>query len=773
MTRRRRFLLIGTVAALFAALVILLVTTRIERRRTTLREIPGEGGVAGAIPPVDEWTAAFRSLDAQSLLALLDRIAAEHADLYDRWSLRYLHARAAMDAGDESQARDLLAPFTERENPFRIPAMHHLAAIAEPQQASRVRQELIFEIEDSTYREEAIEDEVEYLASLPAVEPLEEFAARTASSASSGLRRELASRILEKKLATSPDDSTIRRAILLLEGGVSDDAANRVALSLDQHAGGRLDEPALALVGEALQTHRHFDRAVEVLGEALRRRDDDELRFLLGRSHFGAERFAEAQTVYERGAARAQSAERKALFFWHAARSAQIRGDDSAAERLMTAAIAVKGTFPATTAAITQRIRTRVRQNRMREATSDFVLLRRIAGARRATFEGALALAVGRLARGDERGALEVLSSVPRAATTETDRVELTYWKARAQERPEPEAAVRGYLAVITAADGEPYARFAQQRLALPGLASAVARAASVREQGAEHEMRKGALDLARRIQTDRLHLTAPDRPRQLQRLREIYERIPGYRAVLELEPEDLPRFPLRNPEPLELLLAMGLDDDAMQRARGRWGLRPERAALTRSLVLQRGGASRDSIHAIEVLMRSVPDGFVFDLLPATVRSLLYPRYFRAAIESGAERHGADPALVLAIMREESRFNPRAKSAAAARGLLQFIITTARDVGRSIGLVDLTAEDLYDPRIVIELGSKYVGELLERFEGNRYRAVAAYNAGPRQTELWSRLQPGPGDDYFLAAVNFDETKGYVRKVMRSYGRYAD
>jgi len=128
---------------------------------------------------------------------------------------------------------------------------------------------------------------------------------------------------------------------------------------------------------------------------------------------------------------------------------------------------------------------------------------------------------------------------------------------------------------------------------------------------------------------------------------------------------------------------------------------------------------------------------------------------------------------VLAIMREESRFNPRAKSEAAARGLLQFIITTARDIGREAGLVDVTPDDLYDPRIIIRLGAKYIGTLLARFENDRYAASAAYNAGPNQVALWQRTALGAGDDFLVTAINFDETKDYVRKVMSSYAQYEE
>src|SRR5437762_8029904 len=127
--------------------------------------------------------------------------------------------------------------------------------------------------------------------------------------------------------------------------------------------------------------------------------------------------------------------------------------------------------------------------------------------------------------------------------------------------------------------------------------------------------------------------------------------------------------------------------------------------------------------------MNSVPRDYVPDLLPLLVRQLLYPRYFYDYIVDDAKHFGADPTLVLSIMREESRFNPRAKSAAAARGLLQFIITTARDVGKAIGLVQVSPEDLYDPKLVIQLGAKYIGDLLSQFERDGYKVAAAYNAG--------------------------------------------
>jgi soluble lytic murein transglycosylase len=316
------------------------------------------------------------------------------------------------------------------------------------------------------------------------------------------------------------------------------------------------------------------------------------------------------------------------------------------------------------------------------------------------------------------------MGAVPPAIITPAEREAFTYWRARALETRDSAAATAAYREI---ARGEtPFAAFARRRLA---------------------------------------------EPLPLDALRRDYESRPPYRAVLHLAPEPFPRFPPGQTDRTSLLLAMGLYDEAAGDVPKRWPLHPQTAALTQSLALQRGNAARESIYAAEVLMKSVPRDFVPELLPPLLRQLLYPRYFYGFIASDAEKFGADPNLVLAIMREESRFNPRAKSEAAARGLLQFIITTAREIGRDAGLVDLEPDDLYDPRIVIRLGAKYIAELSDKFGGNRYKIAAAYNAGPNQTALWARLAPTTGDDAFVTAVSFDETEGYVRKVSRSYEQY--
>jgi tetratricopeptide (TPR) repeat protein len=785
--RKRRLFFTVLAAALILALAVfgtLLFRERVQRRRV-FRPAAGEAKTAPpvrGVPPVEQWTPAFASLEPAALAELLSQIEAQHPDLYRKYSLAYLHARALADADDGDAAAQKLAPFLEQGHPFRKLALYHRAAIAEGAEASRYRTALIVEYPDSIYRDEAIDDELEYLASLGDPQPLIDFVAKVAPTASTERRREMSARIVEALIAEEQLDAAFTRGMALLQGGIIDDAADRVTRALDRpELLARLDAAQLTLFGETFQQHRHFDRAVVLLQMAISKTPKtvaasriDELQFALGRSHFGAERYGEAQFVYLRAANTTNDPRMRATFFWHAARAEQLRNEDEIAEMLMTQAIAVKGNFPSTLAALTQRLRTRVNQRRFNEALADYTLIKRIAAKDRAFVEASLAFAVGNLAMGRAAYAQGILAAVPRNLLDGYDRAEFAYWSARALEKPDPPASFRAYLDVLRSDVPSHFAYFARTRLDSPAMAANLARELAVREAQVPNLIAAKKFDLAKDVQTDRILLSSRDREKQMQILTAIYRQLPNYRAVLELAPKPLPHFPdVDVNDPDSLLMAMGLHDEAVPAIEKRFPLTPAREALTRSYALHLGAASKPSIYAIEVMMKRVPRDYHPDLLPLVVRQLLYPRYFYGFITADAKSYDTDATLLLSIMREESRFNPRAKSQAAARGLLQFIITTARDIGRDAGLVDVDPEDLYDPRVIIRLGAKYVSELGEEFGGNRYRIAAAYNAGPKQVALWMRMQPAEGDDYFLTAVNFDETKHYIRKVMNSYERYTE
>jgi len=795
LTRNRRLLVAAaTLVLLLVVAGTLLVRERVQRRRV-FRPAASEVTTAPpsrGIPPVEQWTQTFTSLDPEQLVELLAQIETKHPDLYRKYSLAYLHARALVDEDEKSEAAAKLAPFLAKGHPFRDLALYHRASVASGPEASRFRTTLVVEHPQSIYRDEAIDEELEHLASLGDPKTLIDFADKVAPSASTERRREMSARIVEALVEEEQLDAAFARGMALLRGGTTDDASDRVTRALDlPEIHRRLNAEQLALFGETFQTHRQYDRAVVLLQMALAKQPSprpsgekvaegrmrgkrDDLQYALGRSHFGAERFAEAQAVYLRGAQTTTDPRMKATFLWHAARAAQLRGDDKTGEQLMTSAIGVKGNFPSTLAALTQRVRTRIKQRRVNEAVADHMFIKRVAANDRAFVDASLALAVGALGLGRNAYAQGVLASVPRNRLDAYDRAEFSYWSARALEASDPPASFRAYLAVLRAEVPTHFAYFARARLDSAAMAPKLARELAVREAQAANLIAAKKFELAKDVQTDRVLLSSRDREKQLRILTSIYRELPTYKAVLELAPASLPRFPdVDTNDANALLMAMGLHDEAVPAIEKRFGLAPAREALSRSYALNLGGASRESIYAIEVMMKRVPDDFHPELLPTVVRQLLYPRYFYDAIAADAERYDADASLVLSIMREESRFNPRAKSQAAARGLLQFIITTARDIGRDVGLVDLDPEDLYDPRIIIRLGAKYISELSEQFSGNRYRVAAAYNAGPKQVALWSRMQPAAGDDYFLTAVNFDETKHYVRKVMNSYERYSE
>jgi soluble lytic murein transglycosylase len=780
--------LIGVaVVVLLAAVVAIIALRQRAPRHRVFRAAPAETRPkppSAELRPPNEWSEQFRELEGSGrwseLDDVLEGIAKTHPNEYAQWSLAYLHARALIENNDPAEAAAKLTPFLAAGNPFRDLALDHQAEIDDAggnhSDASRNRQTLIFDAPSSLYRDQAIDDESEHLSLSANPKALIDFATKLFPTASTSRRRDLSARIVESTLRAGDANGALARGIPLLQGGTLDDASDRASRALDQPAlVARMNGPQLLLMGESMQNHRHFDRAVALLSAALRampqRRED--LTFAIGRSYFGNEQFGQAQQTYLRGAASTAVPKWKSTFLWHASRAAQLLGDDHSAEQLMTQVIALPGHFDATGPAVTQRIRTRLKQRRFAEAAADLAFVRKNWPRDHTLVEASLAYALGMLGAGNNGAAVVTLNSIPRNLLDKFEPYEVDYWRARALESSNPPAAFDAYLNVLRAAQPTHFAYFARQRLDAPSMQPKLQRELATRDAAVARLVAAGNWVVAKQVATDRILLSSSNHVAELKRLAGIYQHLPEYANILNSQPEAFPTFPLANADRASLLMAMGLYDEAADNIPHRYPLRPLKSALTQSLALNRGNASKESIFAIEVLMSSVPRDYVPELLPLTVRQLLYPRYFYDYISEDAKSFGTDPTLVLAIMREESRFNPRAKSEAAARGLLQFIITTARQIGRDVGLLDVAPEDLYDPRVIIRLGAKYISTLSKDFANDHYNVAASYNAGPKQTALWSRLAPAPGDDYFLSAINFDETKQYVRKVMNSYKRYVE
>jgi soluble lytic murein transglycosylase len=206
---------------------------------------------------------------------------------------------------------------------------------------------------------------------------------------------------------------------------------------------------------------------------------------------------------------------------------------------------------------------------------------------------------------------------------------------------------------------------------------------------------------------------------------------------------------------------------DAARARREPVGDEQEDVYLVTALLLDRG-RSWSAAHAIP---RYSLTGFRTDYpggRQATLWRLAYPRAFPELIAPNCKSNKVPEALQLAIMREESSFNPRIESVANALGLTQMLVkTAARFSVRSV-----SRETLLDPAKNVELGSKYLGFLLERYGGMAPLAIASYNGGEGAVDRWLRERGELELDEFLETIPYDETRNYTKRVLSSYLSYS-
>lgn len=148
-----------------------------------------------------------------------------------------------------------------------------------------------------------------------------------------------------------------------------------------------------------------------------------------------------------------------------------------------------------------------------------------------------------------------------------------------------------------------------------------------------------------------------------------------------------------------------------------------------------------------------------------------YPAPYRDALVRAAKKRKIDPRFLLAVMRQESVFRPQAKSPAGARGLLQLTIDAAQKYAAAAGLPALRESQLYQPETSIVLGAEYVEELSSMFPQQLEAVAASYNGGEDNVARWVTRAKQKDPGVFTAEIGFEETKGYVQKVMANYRVY--
>jgi len=150
---------------------------------------------------------------------------------------------------------------------------------------------------------------------------------------------------------------------------------------------------------------------------------------------------------------------------------------------------------------------------------------------------------------------------------------------------------------------------------------------------------------------------------------------------------------------------------------------------------------------------------------------LAYPAPFQQIVLREAKRTGQNSALIYAIMREESAFDPDAESLADAYGLMQLIVPTAKSIARPLGLPSDRAS-LKRPSVNIALGTGELARLANAFPENALLAIPAYNAGPGNPKRWLRERPNADFDLWVELIPYVETRRYVKRVLSSRAAYA-
>ena len=149
---------------------------------------------------------------------------------------------------------------------------------------------------------------------------------------------------------------------------------------------------------------------------------------------------------------------------------------------------------------------------------------------------------------------------------------------------------------------------------------------------------------------------------------------------------------------------------------------------------------------------------------------LVYPLHYFKQVENSAGHFKNDTALIMAIIKEESHFNPYAQSGVGAIGLMQLMPETAHEVGERSGY-QFNTTDLFNPEFNVKLGNIYYSQLRSALDNKDISAVASYNGGIGSVQRWKENLEYTDTDEFVEQIPYDETKNYVYKVMKSYWNY--
>ena len=373
-----------------------------------------------------------------------------------------------------------------------------------------------------------------------------------------------------------------------------------------------------------------------------------------------------------------------------------------------------------------------------------------------------------------------------------TTPAEVAFLRAYALEQSgRTEEAIAAYLAIpdgrneyygaratqrlLALGNGDKSRAFVQMRL------NALVNDAKTASAAGQWEQARVAAQSALRLTDDpakRADLLAK-RAELLKQLGSIYASLSAYRLatfnqIPLQQPSTAPTS--NNHESLAAaLLSLGLYDEALPellatRTANKSTTPTDEDYTIARLALQAGLPNR-AVRFAEQAWKGIPADYVIDLAPRDLIELLYPVPFRESLLKHAPSRSVDPRFVLSIARQESRFQPEAKSVAAARGLMQFIPATANDTAAELKLNKFEQDDLYNADTAILFGSQYLSNLFKQFPDQPQAVAGAYNGGADNLARWIARSRSNDADRYVAEIGFSQTKDYVYKVLTNFWTY--
>ncbi len=722
-------------------------------------------------------------------------------DAFARNNYDYLLARLLERRGANAEAGAFFLRVVNRHSPLAGYALWHMAQIARARGDSGEEQRLL---------QRFVSQHADHLMRDRAIQRLSESYLRTGQyqnaistlRLSAGPRRDVAVMMGEAQARLGEPAAARQSFESALVNGSMDDTSLRACFGLD-----RMDESAMAVISEsdrlrrarAYQFNRYFADArshwLTLLREYPQTARRAEALFQIGRGYFLENNFTEAAKWYDRVHDEFPKSEEGELGFYYAGHCYQYL---DAADRAISRYEAFLKEYPRSEYfgyAHLNAIDTLRSAGRSGEALKWAARAQANGNEPFTVVTGLFQEAKILLTQGDYAATLTRFTALKsrnlnvRGLVATTNPPEVAFMRAYCLEKlGRFDEAINEYLTLPELREGAAgyYGLRSSERLRmLDKIPQAKSLVAAKREEflsKARAAHAQGNAGAARPAANQALRLAADEATRgeMLNILRAAYSKLPGYQVPnIQAPPAGriaqvgagatMPSGTDHQTIANELFFLGLQDEGAAELAETPFGKSRE-GNYAIAFYCARGECAHRTIKSSEPVLKALPEDYRLELLPLEMAEMFFPFPYRDGLARHAVSRGVDPRFVLSIARQESRYNPREKSSAAARGLMQFIPQTADQIAAQVGARNFDQNDLYDADTAILFGSQYLKNLFGEF-GSPEAVAAAYNGSEDSVRRWIARSRSNEVDRLVIELVKRETKDYVFKVVNFYNAY--